>query len=165
MTVVLIMGVSGSGKTTVGQLLARELGWTFYDADDFHLPENLAKMSRGIALDDRDRAPWLDSLRQLIQTQLQQHRSIVLACSALKASYRDRLLQNCPNVHLVYLQGSYDTIKARLKQRQGHYAKADLLDSQFAALEVPDNAIAVPIDRPPDAIVREVADELKRRSG
>lgn len=149
----IIMGVSASGKSTVGKLLAERLGWDFYDGDDFHPPANIAKMAAGIPLDDQDRAPWLARLRELIRTCLEQNRPGVLACSALKQSYRDELLQGNPGARFVYLRGDYETILARISSRPGHYMKADMLKSQFAALEEPTDAIVVDVRLSPDQMV------------
>lgn len=157
---IILMGVSGSGKTVVGKALAQKLGWDFYDADDFHPPENIAKMTRGIPLDDTDRALWLVRLAALALATLEQERSAVLACSALKENYRQRLAGDSKNVKFVYLKGSYALIYARLSERKNHYMKADLLQSQFAALEEPLNALTVDISLPVDEIVKTIVREL-----
>jgi gluconokinase len=149
----IIMGVSGCGKTSVGQKLAERLGWDFYDADDFHPPENIAKMASGIPLSDKDRAPWLDSLRALVASCLQNDRPGVLACSALKERYRQKLLDGNPGAQLVYLKGSYDLIWSRMTQRPGHYMKPEMLKSQFDALEEPRNALTIDISLPVEQIV------------
>jgi carbohydrate kinase (thermoresistant glucokinase family) len=142
--IIIIMGVAGSGKTTIGSLLAYELGWTFYDADNFHSEANRAKMSRGIALTDEDRASWLISLKELILQNIQQNIEAVLACSALKNSYRNILEVN-EQVKFVHLQGTYEQIKMRLANRSGHFMSAGMLDSQFQTLEEPQNALTVDI--------------------
>ena len=147
-----IMGVAGSGKTTTGSLLAKELGWSFYDADNFHSASNRAKMSQGIALTDEDRAGWLASLRKLIEENLEENKSAVLACSALKNTYRSKLQVN-EHVKFVYLQGSYEQIKTRLQNRSGHFMSADMLDSQFKILEEPENALIVDITNSPQDIL------------
>ena len=152
----LIMGVSGSGKTSVGKALAEQLGWDFYDADDFHPPENVAKMAKGIPLDDSDRAPWLASLHNLIASSLQADRPGVLACSALKERYRQQLMDDNPDVQLVYLKGSYDLIWSRMEQRTDHYMKPHMLKSQFDALEEPQNALIIDIALPVDEIVQQI---------
>jgi gluconokinase len=149
------MGVSGSGKTTIGRGLAGELGWRFYDADDFHPRSNVEKMARGVPLDDEDRAPWLESLRDLIRLCLGRGESAVLACSALKRSYRAYLLID-ENVKLVYLKGDYELIDERLKNRRGHFMKSKLLDSQFAALEEPERGLTVDISLPPEKIIETI---------
>ena len=144
----ILMGVSGCGKTTLGTQLAARLGWDFIDSDEFHSPADVAKMSRGIPLDDRDRAPWLASLHDLISERLKQDLPGVLACSALKERYRQVLLAGNDQVGIVYLKGSYDLIHARMAARPGHYMKASMLQSQFAALEEPLDALIVDISLP-----------------
>lgn len=152
----IIMGVAGSGKTTVGRALAAALGWEFYDGDDYHPPENIAKMAAGIPLDDADRYPWLDTLRYLIASRLKERRPFILACSALKAEYRDFLLKGNPGGQIIYLKGEYVLVKDRLLKRSGHYMKPELLDSQFEALEEPDHAFTVDIRLPVDEIVERI---------
>jgi gluconokinase len=158
--VILIMGVSGSGKTTIGEGLALELSWKFKDADDFHPAANIDKMRQGIPLNDDDRRPWLQALRQAIDEALQTHDNLILACSALKAAYRQILGEPSEQVKFVYLKGSFELIEQRLKQRQGHYMKANLLRTQFDALEEPNDAIAVEIDQSPSAIVQQIKHRL-----
>ena len=158
--IVIVMGTAGSGKTTIGRLLAAQLGWQFADADDFHSPANVAKMSHGIPLDDADRAPWLDALRAAIVGWIGEDQNAVLACSALKAGYRE-YLRVSPVVRYVYLKGSYETIAKRMHARKKHYAPEQLLASQFATLEEPgDDAIRVDIEPPPETIVAEVRERL-----
>lgn len=157
--VIVVMGVVGAGKTTVGSLLAQTLGWQFADADDFHSPENKNKISHGIALTDADRAPWLAALRGAIEGWNAEVRNVVLACSALKRSYRDEL--RAGSVKFVYLKGNYDLIAARLRARHGHFATESILKSQLADLEEPTEAIVVCIDKAPEAIVAEIIEELK----
>ena len=152
----IVMGVSGSGKSTVGKMLSDRLNCNFYDADDFHSPSNIAKMDRGIALSDRDRWPWLQEVQKLIIDRLKAGKSGVLACSALKEKYRSILKNNDPRVVFVYLQGDYDCIRSRIEQRQGHFMKADLLTSQFADLEEPTNALVIDVALSPEAIVERV---------
>jgi gluconokinase len=151
-TVVVVMGVAGSGKTTVGKALAAGLGWRFVDADDHHAPASVAKMARGEALDDGDRWPWLDRLRAIIDGALADQegqegkggRGLVLACSALKASYRARLGGEAGGrVRFVHLTGPPELFRARLAQRAGHFMKAAMLDSQLATLEPPADALVV----------------------
>lgn len=145
--IVIMMGVTGSGKTTVGRCLADQLGWGFVEGDDWHPPENIQKMSQGRPLEDRDRWPWLHNLRQHIEALQQQGQSAVVTCSALKRSYR-QVLQPQPDaaMRFVYLKGSAATLHTRLKERQQHFMKADMLDSQLDTLEEPTGAIVVDID-------------------
>lgn len=157
--VILLMGVTGSGKTTVGIALAEALHWQFVDADDFHPPANVAKMRAGVPLDDNDRTPWLAALRTAIDNWLQSKTHVVLACSALKRSYRDQLIFN-PDERLVYLRGSSALIAERLSQRRGHYMDPELLPSQFATLEEPENAIAVDVDATVPEIVTRIQTAL-----
>jgi gluconokinase len=151
------MGVSGAGKTTIGRSLAGELGWPFLDGDDFHPPQSVAKMAAGVALDDADRWPWLDSLNQ----QLKQQESAVLACSALKESYRQRLTRGVGQFRFVYLHGSFELIAARLAQRRHRYMPAALLRSQFEALEPPAQAIAVDVAGEVRTSVAAIAAQLR----
>jgi len=155
------MGVTGSGKTTIGVLLARRLGWEFVDADSFHSAKNVEKIRQGIALDDADRAPWLRALRSAMEGWVAEHKNAVLACSALKRSYRDELCIT-GETKFVYLKGSYELISQRLRQRHGHFASETILASQFAALEEPDDAVTVDIDHSEDEIVSEI---MKRLGG
>ncbi len=148
------MGVSGSGKTTIGMLLAQDLGWPFYDGDDFHPAANVAKMSQGIALTDDDRDAWLAALRQLIERLLRERQSAIIACSALKQAYRVRLQGFESAVQFVYLKGNYDLIQSRLQKRHGHFMKADLLQSQFETLEEPENILTVDVAQEPAKITR-----------
>ncbi len=141
----ILMGVSGCGKTTIGKMLAEHLGWGFYDADDFHPPENVAKMANGIPLNDSERAPWLASLHDLISFSRTQNRPGVLACSALKGRYRQQLMEGSHGVQLVYLKGSYDLILSRVATRPDHYMKPSMLQSQFNVLEEPTNALTVDV--------------------
>lgn len=156
--VFVIMGVSGSGKTTVGRALAQEIGAPFYDGDDFHPAENVSKMANGIPLDDEDRYPWLLRLRNLIAEHLARRETAVVACSALKKAYRDLLRQGNEGVEVIYLQGSLDLIWQRMKGRQAHYMKADMLKSQFETLEPPSphHTLIVDIEQPVDVIVRRI---------
>ncbi|MGI0490719.1 gluconokinase [Alkalinema pantanalense CENA528] len=158
--VIIIMGVSGSGKTTVGERLAEALGWQFEDADRFHPAANVAKMSQGIPLTDADRLPWLQCLQTEIQQWLEVPTPKVLACSALKNSYR-QWLQVSDRVKFVYLKGSFELIQQRLSQRQGHFMSASLLKSQFEALEEPDGVFQVDIAQPLDTIVEIIQTTFK----
>ena len=158
--IIILMGVSGSGKTTVGKLLARDLGWDFHDADDYHTPDNVAKMSRGIPLTDDDRLPWLQKLHDLILDCIRQNKQVVIACSALKEMYRTRLQIN-HLVQFVYLVGSFELIKERLTKRQRHFMTTDLLASQFAALEEPQDVLAIDISATPEEIVSAIRTAYK----
>jgi gluconokinase len=153
--VILLMGVTGSGKTTVGLALANCLQWQFVDADDFHSATNVANMRAGIPLDDVDRAPWLASLHAAIVSWLKAGAHVVLACSALKESYREQLLIS-PEVKLVYLRGTPELISERLQQRHGHYMDPKLLASQFATLEEPSEATAVDVGGDVSQIVAQI---------
>lgn len=155
------MGVSGSGKTTAGKLLADSLDWDFHDADDFHPAANIEKMSQGIPLDDADRMPWLWQMQGAISNWLAAKKNVVLACSALKATYRDLLCDDRDRTILVYLKGDFELISQRLRQRQNHYMKAGLLSSQFAQLEEPQNVIVIDAAQPPEAIVEQIIERLK----
>ena len=157
--IILLMGVSGSGKTTIGKQLAEALHWQFQDADSFHSAANIAKMRSGVPLTDADRLPWLLAMQQAIAVWLQSHTHIILACSALKAEYRQRLCQSS-QVKQVYLKGSFALIQQRLQHRQGHYMSAELLQSQFDALEEPEDAVVVDIDQSPAAIMAEIRQAL-----
>lgn len=156
------MGVSGAGKTTVGTKLAEALGWDFADADDFHPEANVKKMERGEPLTDADRWPWLRSLRTYIRERLANDAPAVVTCSALKASYRDELLEGIGDACLVYLRGSYELIRRRLEARSDHFFDAELLESQFETLEEPspDDALIVNVDAPPEVIVRTICQAL-----
>lgn len=160
--VVLVMGVSGSGKTTIGESLAARLGCEFADADDYHPPANVEKMRAGIALTDADRSPWLDLLRDLIRERLAAGDDLVLACSALRAAYRERLLAADPRVEIVYLKGDRDLIRRRLAARAGHYMNPWLLDSQFATLEEPGDALVFDVAVAPEEIVDRIEQTLGR---
>jgi gluconokinase len=155
---VVVMGVSGCGKSTVGKRLAKRLHCPFYDGDDFHPQENVAKMASGHPLDDADRAPWLDRLRDLIHDHLLRGESAVVACSALKRRYRDRLRAGNADLRFVHLQGDFDLIWDRMRARPGHYMKANMLQSQFDALEAPDDdeALTVSIEEDADRIVDRI---------
>jgi gluconokinase len=154
------MGVSGSGKTTVGKLLAQSLNWDFSDADDFHPSANIEKMSRGIPLEDADRLPWLLQLQAAIDRWLLENKNVVLACSALKASYREILCRDQQRMKIVYLKGSFEVLAARLTSRENHYMKADLLLSQLETLEEPEDAIIIDASQPLELIVRQIKNHL-----
>ena len=154
------MGVTGSGKTTIGQLLSKDVGWRYFDADDFHPPANVEKMRRGIPLDDLDRQPWLGRLQEVISECLGANQPAVLSCSALKKSYRQILLID-ERVQLVYLKGNSELISQRLKERRGHYMNPVLLASQFDTLEEPHDGLQIDISQPP----REIVEAIKEHFG
>jgi gluconokinase len=151
--VVVLMGVAGSGKTTIGRQLAAELGWNFADADDFHPPANVAKMSAGIPLDDADRAPWLAAIRLYIDARLARGENAVVTCSALKEKHRAVLLADPARVKLVYLRGTRELLWSRISSRQGHFMKPAMLDSQLATLEEPTGALVIDIAQAPEQII------------
>ena len=156
--IVILVGVSGSGKTTIAKAVAEANHWQWFDADDFHSAANKAKISHNEPLTDLDRLPWLQTLHTQIRHWLTAKQPTVLACSALKRSYRDLLRDNNPAVRFIYLKGSYDLIANRIRSRQEHFAKVELLKSQFETLEEPssDEATQIDIDRDIDSIVRDI---------
>jgi gluconokinase len=163
--VIVICGVAGAGKTTIGQLLAQDLGWKFYDGDDFHPAANIDKMQRGIPLTDEDRQPWLTSLRRLIDRCLTARENAVLACSALKCSYRERLRAS-DEVQLVFLRGEYSLIADQLRQRRWHFFDPALLKTQLAELEEPqpeEGVITVPLGREPRELLEDIKAKLRIR--
>jgi carbohydrate kinase (thermoresistant glucokinase family) len=162
----IVMGVAGSGKSTVGEALAARLGWRFADGDDFHPPANVAKMSAGTPLTDEDRWPWLRAIAAAVAASLDRGESVVVACSALKRRYRDVLVGGREDVRVVYLQGSKELIAERMAKRRDHFMPTALLDSQFAALEEPgevERAIVVPIAFSPQEMVEGVVGRLEAR--
>jgi gluconokinase len=158
--VIVVMGVSGAGKTTIGKMLAEQLGWEFFDADDLHSEANKAKMASGIALTDADRMPWLASIRELITSSLARNLNVTLACSALKQSYRDEIVVDPARVKIVYLKGSAALIASRIAHRTNHFMNKGLLGSQLDTLEEPRDAIMVDITPPPGVIVENIRKQL-----
>jgi gluconokinase len=160
--ILVLMGVTGSGKTTIGKLLAAETGWQFADADDFHTPANVAKMHAGIPLTDEDRTPWLATLHQLLLGWYEGGTSGILGCSALKQSYRDVLIQQIPplNIRFILLDVSREVLQERLRVRKNHYMNPELLQSQIEALEVTPDLMRVCAEGPPAKIVQGILDKL-----
>jgi len=158
---ILIMGVTGSGKTTIGKLLSASLGWPFFDADDFHSAENVRKMASGVPLTDEDRRPWLQELHRLISQRTVEGKSGVLACSALKQEYRSMLCSDS-RVEVVYLKAQPELIRSRLQRRRGHYMPPGLIESQFRDLEEPQSALVVDAAMPAEQAVAMVRSSLGR---
>ena len=158
---ILVMGVTGSGKTTIGTLLSTAMGWPFYDADDFHSPDNVRKMASGVPLTDEDRGPWLEELQELISHHNERGENGVLACSALKEAYRSILAADA-DVAVVYLKAHPDLIRSRLDSRSGHYMPQDLIESQFLDLEEPKEGIIIDAAGPPEQIVETIRSQLGR---
>jgi gluconokinase len=158
--ILIVMGVEGSGKTTIGQLLAQQLGWKFADADEFHSSANVEKMQQGIPLTDADRAGWLTAIHDAAVRWETEGMNAVITCSALKNSYRQQIEAGTKNLKFVYLRGSYELIAKRLSERKGHFAKGNLLASQFATLEEPKNVLTVDITPAPEVIVQEIRKQL-----
>ena len=157
--VILVMGVSGSGKTTIGQMLSTQLNWPFVDGDSLHSAANVAKMAAGIPLTDDDRAPWLQSIHDVMEEWRMQHKNGIIASSALKEKYRQILLTS-PEIKLVYLRGSYELIYSRMQDRPSHYMKPEMLQSQFATLEEPNDAVVVDISESAEQIVATIRQKL-----
>lgn len=154
--IVILMGVSGSGKTTIGQLLANDLGWAFYEGDDFHPQRNVAKMGSGVPLSDLDRVPWLQAMHALVQDLITKSQRAVITCSALKEAYREWFTGSDPRVSLVYLRGTYALIHQRLRSRTMHFMKPEMLASQFSALEEPRDIPFVDMAQAPEVIVEQI---------
>jgi len=167
--IVILMGVSGVGKTTVGQILSDKLGWPLFDADEFHSAANIEKMRNGIPLQDADRWPWLDRMNAMLREHEGRSENVLLACSALKQMYRDRLAKGTAELRWIYLKGSFELIRERLEARKNHYMKAGLLESQFATLEEPADAISIDIGDTPvaiaDAILHRLQSPSSRKTG
>jgi gluconokinase len=157
--IAIIMGTTGAGKTTVGTMLAAQLKWEFADADIFHPPANIEKMSRGIPLNDSDRAPWLEAMRKAIVEWSAAGKNVVLACSALKRVYREKLRPSL-EVKIIYLKGDYALFAERIHRRHGHFAGEGILAGQFADLEEPDDALTIDAAKSPDEIVAEIRRRL-----
>jgi gluconokinase len=160
--IVIVFGVSGAGKTTIGKLLAKRLSWRFLEADDFHLRGNIEKMRDGLPLTDKDRWPWLKFLREQIERSLAANENAVLACSALKRKYRERLRVS-DNVKFVLLRGDYALVEKQLHSRRGHFMNSDLLRSQFVDLEEPESdedAVTIELGRTPEELVEEIETTL-----
>lgn len=164
--IVIVFGVSGVGKTTIGKLLAEQFGWRFYEADDFHPRPNIEKMRSGLPLADEDRWPWLNLLREQITRSLAAKENAVLACSALKRAYRQRLRVS-DDVKFVFLRGNYGLIERQLRRRRGHFMNPALLQSQFADLEEPEpneDAITIELGRSPEELVEQIKVKLNLRT-
>ena len=159
--IAVVMGVSGSGKTTIGSAAAARLGWEFLDGDDFHPPENVAKMSAGKPLTDEDRWPWLDQLNAELREREARGESAMLACSGLKQAYRDRLSRGLTDWRLVFLDGSFELLRQRMKGRKHRYMPASLLQSQFATLERPADAIRIDVAEPFERCVEKIREALQ----
>lgn len=158
--IIVIIGPMGCGKTTVGEMLAERLSWAFADADDFHPPENVEKMRQGIPLDDDDRFGWLVSLRTHIEEQIQRDKNLILACSALKHSYREILGIDQRRIISVYLKGSFELLQERIAKRSHQYMNESLLQSQLQTMEEPFGGLIVAIDQTPEMICSEIINEL-----
>ena len=158
--IIVVMGVTGVGKTTIGSALARQLGCAFEDADAYHSATNIEKMSHGIPLTDADRIPWLESMHRMLKEHNDAGTGVVLACSALKQEYRDLLDKDVP-ITWIYLKGSAEVIRERIEHRHGHFAKEDLLKSQFDTLEEPADALVVDVDRTPAEIVQDIVARIR----
>ena len=154
--IILLMGVAGSGKTKIGKMLGDRLGWRFYDGDDYHPENNIRKMSSGIPLTDEDRTPWLLRLNAIMRETTRAGENIIVGSSALKQSYRDILGKGVDDLRIVYLKGSFDLLFARMQKRRGHYMKPEMLQSQFDALEEPQDALTIDVTAASDAVVSQI---------
>ena len=157
--IILLMGTTGAGKTTVGKLLAAKLGWTFIDADDFHPPANIEKMKHGIPLDDADRLPWLENIHSELAHLTKTGKNVVLACSALKESYRKQVSAGL-DLRIVYLRGSYEVMRSHIAARHGHFAGEAILAGQFADLQEPQHALVLEVTATPEKLADQVIHEL-----
>ena len=157
---IVLMGVSGCGKTRIGEALTQTMGWPFYDGDDYHPKANIDKMSQGMPLNDDDRQPWLEELHKIIREHLDRGIDVIVSCSALKEKYRETLRGDLDNVRFVHLAGRAEVIYERLQHRNGHFMKAEMLQSQFADLEIPQDALSVSIDQPVNKVVAEIVEKL-----
>lgn len=157
--IIILMGVSGSGKTAIGRRLSKALNIDFFEGDDFHPKSNVDKMSKGIPLSDEDRVPWLESIRRHILNS--NKKDLIVACSALKKSYRDVLKQDISNIKFVYLKGDFELIKRRVENRKNHFMKVNLLKSQFEALEEPKEAIGIDASKNLYEIIREIKEVIE----
>jgi len=162
--IIVVMGVTGVGKTTIGSALAQRLAYAFEDADSYHSPSNIEKMSHGIPLTDADRMPWLESMHRMLQEYAARDHGVVLACSALKQSYRDILGKDMV-ITWIYLKATAEAIRERIEQRHGHFAKEDLLKSQFDTLEEPQGVIVVNANPPEEQVVAEAVAKLSAEKG
>jgi gluconokinase len=160
--IVLVMGVSGSGKTTIGEALARELGWKYLDADDYHPKANVAKMASGVPLEDADRWPWLEKINEELLKIQKQGASAVVGCSALKQAYRERLARGLRDFEIVYLRGDFELLRSRLAARKHRFMPAALLQSQFDALEPPAHAVEVDVSAPVESSLSRIKKQLRQ---
>jgi gluconokinase len=163
--ILIVMGVSGSGKSTIGEALASRLNWPFHDGDSFHPPANVEKMRQGIPLNDTDRRPWLEAIREFMQHSHARNQNAVIACSALKSTYRDLLLQSEPWVRFIWLHGPRELIAERMQSRSDHFMPPSLLESQLNTLEPPANALVADISPSPDTIVETILSQLQGVNG